>query len=206
VIGRHHRDMHVLMLQTGSAGSSAAAADLARHGYEVVVCHPDGDETCVALAGGRCPLDAAPVDAAVVVRPYAADSALPLEDGVYCAARRGIPLVVAGQPAGHPFGAWASAEEEGTAVGATVDTVLASPLPRLSTIATATLRQALARRGITETPARVEVRRRHGGVAVELIGVDDLAADAKAAASVRVAGAIRAVDPWVRSIDVAVRP
>jgi hypothetical protein len=198
--------MHVLMLQTGSAGSSAAAADLARHGYEVVVCHPDGEETCVALAGGRCPLDAAPVDAAVVVRPYAADAALPLEDGVYCVARRGLPLVVAGQPAGHPFGPWASAEEEGTSVGATVDTVLASPLPHLSTVATATLRHALAQRGITDTPARVEVRRRHGGLAVELIGVDDLAPAAKAAASVRVAGALRAEDPWVRSIDVAVRP
>lgn len=193
------------MLQTGSAGSAAAAEDLARHGYEVVVCHPDGAETCVALAGGRCPLDAAPVDAAVVVRPYAADSALPLEDGVYCAARRGIPLVVAGQPADHPYGPWASAEEEGSSVGATVATVLASPLPHLSVVATATLRRALASRGITDTPARVEVRRRHGGVAVELIGVGDLAGDAKAAASVRVAGAIRAEDTWVRSIDVTVR-
>lgn len=197
--------MHVLMLQTGSAGSSAAAADLARHGYEVVVCHPDGEETCVALAGGRCPLDAAPVDAAVVVRPYAADSALPLEDGVYCVARRGIPLVVAGHPDGHPFGAWTSAAEEGTSVGATVDTILASPLPHLSTIATATLRQALANRGVADTPARAEVRRRHGGLAVELIGVDDLAGAAKAAASVRVAGTLRAEDPWVRSIDVSVR-
>lgn len=198
--------MHVLMPQTGSAGSAAAAADLARHGHTVVVCHPDGESACIAATGGRCPLDTHPIDAAVVVRPYTAPCPLPLEDGVACVARRGIPLVVAGQPAGNPFSAWAYAEEEGTSVGATVDTVVGSPLPHLSTVATATLRHALASRGRTDTPARVEVRRRHGGVLVELIGVEDLAKDAVAACSVRVAGAVRAEDPWVRSIDVSVRP
>jgi hypothetical protein len=198
--------MRVLMNQTGSAGAAAALADLVRHGHDVVTCHPEGDVDCVALTGGRCPLDAFAVDAAVVVRPSAAPHPLPLEDGVACAGRRGLPVVVAGEPAGHPYGRWAAAEEEGTAVGATVDTVLASPLPQLSTTATATLRHALASRGITETPARVEVHRRDGGLAVELIGVDDQDRASKAACSVRVAGALRAADPWVRSIDVAVRP
>jgi hypothetical protein len=198
--------MRVLMNQTGSAGSAAAADDLVRHGHEVVTCHPDGELDCVALAGGRCPLEAFAVDAAVVVRPYAAPCALALEEGVACVARRGIPLVVAGQPDGNPFARRAAAEEEGTAVATTVETVVAAPLPHLSAVATTTLRQALATRGLTDTPARVEVRRRNGGLAVELVGVDDQPPASKAACSVRVAGALRAQDPWVRSIDVTVRP
>lgn len=198
--------MHVLMMQTGSTAARAAADDLVRHGHDIEVCHPDGETACVALTGGRCPLDAAPVDATVVVRPYASPGPLPLEEGVACAARRGIPLVVAGEPAGHPFADWASAEEEGTSVAAAVETVVAAPLSTLSMLATATLRHALASRGITGTSARVEVRRRHGGAFAEILGARDLSSASRAACGVRVAATIRAHDPWVRNIDVAVRP
>jgi hypothetical protein len=197
--------MHVLMIQTGSTAARAAADDLVRHGHGVEVCHPDGEAACVAMTGGRCPLDTAPVDAAVVVRSTPTPCPLPLEDGVACAARRGIPLVVAGEPAGHPFSDWAAAEEEGTSVAATVETVVAAPLPKLSMLATATLRHALATRGITGSSARVEVRRRHGGAFAEILGVGDLSPSSRAACGVRVAAAVRAHDPWVRNIDVAVR-
>ena len=193
------------MIQTGSTAARAAADDLIRNGHEVAVCHPDGEAACVALSGGRCPLDTAPIDAAVVVRSMPSPCPLPLEDGVACAARRGLPLVVAGEPAGHPFTAWASAEEEGTSVAATVETVVAAPLPKLSMLATATLRHALATRGITGSAARVEVRRHHGGAFAEIIGAGDLSRSSRAACSVRVAAAVRAHDPWARNVDVVVR-
>jgi hypothetical protein len=130
---------------------------------------------------------------------------LPLEDGVRCAAQRGLPLVVAGEPASNPFSSWSSAEEEGSDVAATVETVVASALPHLSAVATGTLRAAIAVRDIDEGEARAEVRRRHGGLIAELIHVDQLDRAGVAAAGVRVAGALRATDPWVGSIDVTVR-
>jgi len=196
--------MDVLMTQANSTGAAAAAASLVRRGHNVVVCHPEGQEDCVALSGGRCPLDVCAIDAAVVIRSYRAPG-LPLEDGALCAARRGLPLVVGGDPFGNPFARWTSAEEEGSDVARTVETVVASPLPHLSAVATASLRAALRLRQITGTKARVEVRRRNGGLFVELIDVDELDRGGLAATSVRVAAALRAADPWVRAIDVSRR-
>ena len=190
------------MTQTTAKGAAAAAAELRRHGHHVEVCHPDGAEACVALAGGHCPLDRGTIDAAVVVRPFASERELPLERGVWCAAQRGVPLVVAGQPAGNPFTAWASAEEEGSDVATTVETVAGLPNPRLSAIATHALHASLDGAGLSHANTRVEVRRRHGGVVANLIGVEGATSAQAAMASVRVAGAIRAEDRWVRRVDV----
>jgi len=192
------------MPQTTSMGAAAAAADLEAHGHRVVVCHPDGQAVCVGMAGERCPLDVNHVDAAVVIRSHASLCALPLEDGAMCAARRGIPLVVGGDPAANPFAAWTAAEEEGSRVAETVQTIVAAPSPHLSAVATHALQGALAVRSKDTTGARVEVHRRSGGLHAELLGVRDrLDRAGIAAASVRVAGALRAEDPWVRSVDVS---
>ena len=200
------------MTQTTAAGAAAAAADLRARGHHVEVCHPDGVEVCVALDGGHCPLDRGTIDAAVVVRSYASPGELPLERGAFCAAVRGVPLVVAGDPTDNPFAEWAAAEEDGFEVGRVVETVVGLPLRGLSALATRALRHALEHGGIgiddgadRTSHGRVEVRRRHGGVVAELIGVDDLTPAQRAMASVRVAAAIRAEDRWVRRIDVTVR-
>ena len=192
------------MTQTTAAGAAAAAADLRAHGHHVEVCHPDGAEACVALSGGHCPLDRGTIDAAVVVRAHASPAELALERGARCAATRGVPLIVAGDPDGNPFAEWASAEEDGFDVALAVETVVGLPLPRLSSIATRALHESLER---TELPnhGRVEVRRRHGGVVAHLIGVDGLTAAQRAMVSVRGAAAIRAEDRWVRRIDVTSR-
>ena len=192
------------MTQTTAVGAAAAAEDLRRHGHQVSVCHPDGAEACVALTGGHCPLDRGTIDAAVVVRSYATTGELPLERGAFCAAVRGVPLVVAGDPADNPFAEWASAEEDGFEVALAVETVVGLPLRNLSSVATHALHESFERAGLP-SQGRVEVRRRHGGVVAELFGVEDLTSAQRAMASVRVAGAIRAEDRWVRRIDVSLR-
>lgn len=196
--------MDILLTQTTAVGAAAAAADLRRHGHHVEVCHPDGAEVCVALSGGRCPLDLGTIDAAVVVRSYATPNELPLERGAVCAAIRGVPLIVAGDPADNPYAPWATADEEGFAVARTVETVVGLPLVGLSSVATHALHKATARAGLA-AHGRVEVRRRHGGVVAHLLGVEELTTAQRAMASVRVAAAIRAEDRWVRRIDVSLR-
>src|SRR5688572_17737305 len=109
----HGGPMDVLLTQTTAVGAAAAAADLRRHGHHVEVCHPNGAEVCIALGGGRCPLDRGTVDAAVVVRSHASADELPLERGAVCAAVRGVPLIVAGDPADNPYAPWAAVEEDG---------------------------------------------------------------------------------------------
>lgn len=190
------------MTQTTSRGAAAAADDLRGSGHTVSVCHPDGAEACIAVSGGECPLERGTIDATLVVRTYAARDELPLERGAWCAIQRGVPLIVGGDPVGNPYGAWTAAEDDGSAVARTVETVVRLPLPGLSLIATHALHAALEGAGVPDRRARVEVRRRHGGVVADLIGVVGVTSSEAARVSVRVAGAIRAADRWVRRIDV----
>ena len=186
------------MPQTITEGAAAAAADLQRHGHRVAVCHPDGSDACVALNGGRCPLERGTIDAAVVVRGEM-DA---IERGAWCALQRNVPLVVAGQPADSPFSEWAAAEEEGCEVARTVETVVGLPMPALSRVAALALHAWLVRNDEPVTGRRVEVLRRHGALVAHLLGTAELSSSAAAIAAVRVAGALRAHDPWVRRIDV----
>ena len=190
------------MTQTTSRGAAAAAVDLQDRGHTVSVCHPEGTEACIAVSGGRCPLDRGTIDAALLVRSHADEAELPLERGAWCAIQRGVPLIVGGDPADNPYAAWAAAEDDGSAVALTVETVVAQPLPALSHVATRALHESLERAGVADGCSRVEVRRRHGGVVASIIGVDDVSSAQTARISVRIAGAIRSADPWVRRIDV----
>jgi hypothetical protein len=194
--------MDVLFSHTSTPGAVAAAEDLERRGHRVVVCHPDGGSACVGLTGGVCPLDADAVDAAVAIRPVGAGSSPGLDDGIICAARRGIPVVVGGDPTDNPFGPWTAAEEEGSRIALTVETVVRTPDPGLSLVATHALRVCLERHGLPLGDAHADVRRRDASLDVTLLNVGDADRRTLAAAGVRVAGALRAADQWARRIDV----
>ena len=192
------------MTETMREGAAAAAGDLVARGHRVLLCHPDGAATCVAMAGGRCPLERGGVDAAVVVHDGSSVAAS-LGRGAQCAGRRGIPLVVGGDPANDPYAEWASVEEEGSRVGRAVETVVALPLPMLTNLATRALHAGLEADGLAGRVGRVEVRRRDGGLVAELVGLDaGVTSGQLAMAAVRVAAAIRSVDAWARRIDVTV--
>jgi hypothetical protein len=195
--------MQVLMPESDTAGA-AATARLRDAGHRVVTCHATGERWCVALQGGRCPLDTEPIDIALLVRPSATTDGLPYEDGVVCAAARGIPLVVAGSPHGHPYGPWAAADDEGSDVEKTLQTVMASPMPSLSVTATAALRATLSLADVDPGSSWAPVYRRNGGLLIEIVLGDSVPADTPIeVAAVRIAGAVRAVDPWSKTIDVS---
>jgi hypothetical protein len=193
------------MPESDTRGASAAAANLREASHAVVTCHAAGEQWCIALQGGRCPLDTEPIDIALVVRPSATTDRLPYEEGVVCAAARGIPLVVAGSADGHPYGPWAAADDEGSDVESTLQAVLASPMPSLTVTATAALQASLTLAGVDPGTSWAPVYRRNGGLLIELVLGDSVPADTPIeVAAVRTAGAVRAIDPWSKSIDVSV--
>jgi hypothetical protein len=92
-----------LLLHDSSSDRPFAAA-LEAAGHEVVRCTRLGRVAfpCDGLEG-NCPLDGT-VDLAVVVHDRPTGDISPGEAGVVCALRDGLPLVVAGNGARHPFG------------------------------------------------------------------------------------------------------
>lgn len=110
--------LDVLLLSNGPAALDGVTADLEAAGHRVVRCHPVGTTAawpCVALVGGPCPLEDAGIDVALDVRTAVSSGTSPWEDGVACARRDGVPLVVAGRTAFQPFADHASVVVEGTA-------------------------------------------------------------------------------------------
>lgn len=192
------------MPDCSTPGAVDAARRLREAGHAVLTCYADDENACAALRGERCPLDWQAIDIALLVRSTATTTRLPHEEGVVCAAARNVPLVVAGASDGHPYGAWA-VTDEGSDVETTLKTVMATPLPSQTITATAALRAALTRAGVDPGGSWAPVYRRNGGLVAEIVlGANVPAETATEMAAVRIAGALRAADPWSTAIDVRV--
>lgn len=202
--------MQILMPETSTTGARMAAEALREAGHHVHTCHePDATGfLCRGMHGMPCPLEAIPIDVAVDVRPFPMPMPTLDEDGVRCAARRHIPLVVAGAVAANPFGPWTTVECSTANVVEAVETAVASPLADISARATEVLRGSLERLGVDTPDARVEVRRRAGRLAVRIIargaGTDPELDRALARAAIRVHQEVHELDKWGRGSDVAI--
>jgi len=112
----HAQPVKVLLVESDAHGADDAAARLRRAGHLVERCHEPGLPAfpCNALLrGGACPLEGGDVDVAVVVRSRPWPRPSTLEDGVVCALRRGVPLVVAGRTILNPYEDWAAVVVDG---------------------------------------------------------------------------------------------
>lgn len=190
------------MTDTITAESQQAAEALRAGGHDVVTCHEPGDTgtACSALRGRPCPLEAAAVDVAVTVRTAPVEDRLPLEEGVRCAVRRRVPLVVVGATAKQPYGPWTSVQSEGldaVDVVAAVEDAASRPLAEHGSVAAAAVR-------VAQGEATVSVYRRFGGLRALVEPAGDWTPRQAGAAAVRAAGALRAFDPGARTIDVSV--
>ena len=189
--------MHVLFSETITAASALAAKELTAAGHIVHSCHGPGDlgTVCPALRGGACPLEHSNVDVAVTVRRSNATEAAPIDDGVFCALRRHVPVVVAGETNAHPFARYPHDRVgDPRLLPAAVDAA-AAELRDHTVVATAEARRAAG------PQAFATVRRQHGGLHVTLVNAGPKAART----AVRVAGVVRAFDPYAKSIDVTAR-
>lgn len=90
--------MKVLLVEGAPGAGASAETELTGAGHTVVGCDAaDAWAPCRGLdVVGDCPLDAGDVDVAVVAR--AGGDMVPSERGALCAARRRVPVVLAGDP------------------------------------------------------------------------------------------------------------
>lgn len=191
------------MPETASPQARLVATELEAAGHTIWRCHDEAGPACRAVQGRPCPLEAVPIEVAVTARPWAAPAPLPTEDGILCATRRRLPIVVAGAARGHPFRAVATVEEGSASVAAVIDAVARGVAPDHTAVAADALRQHLPPGHADD--ARVVVRRRAGGgLQVTITTRARVPRAAVLAAAVRVAAAVRAFDPWSPSLDVSI--
>lgn len=170
-------------------------------------CHDRCDPAfpCRALTTGKCPIDDPGIDVAVTVRkPHAVDPT-PTEDGVSCALRASLPVVVATEGE-NPFHEFATAVVAEADVVDECERVLAAPSPRHSSVASAALGDALARQAPPDAagPAPdATVRRDAAGLRVTLTGLDHLDSRTRGMVVTRVVAALRAFDRAAPTIDVS---
>jgi hypothetical protein len=196
--------MRVLVSGSRPESTRSAVDALRDAGHQVVRCHDDGEEPfpCAALRDQRgCPLDLDPVDVVLDVHDSGTSTPSAYEDGVACAARRLLPLVVASDGV-HPYGRWATRE-----IGLDADITLACDEAAEavsvvhSAVAIAAARASLEHAGIDPADARAAVHRRDGRLQVRLtIPAHPQALESMITA--RVVSALRSYDRHTGGIDV----
>jgi hypothetical protein len=203
-----HDTLRVLVVESERGAADDAEGQLAAAGHTVVRCRERGAPAfpCKGVAEGHhCPLDEGVVDVALDIRPRPRSQPAPQEDGVACALRRHVPVVVAGSALLNPYDGYASEVVPTTANLVDVCEKTASAVLREhSRVAARALRICLERRGIHAMPL-VAVRRRHGALLVSVSGATHVDASTKSMASVRMSAALRELDRAARGIDVVFR-
>lgn len=196
--------MDVLVVESEAGAASIAIAQLEAAGHRVERCHQPGTRAfpCAGLETGRCPMEHGAIDVALTVRPRPHPRPSPLEDGVTCALRRRVPVVVAGRTKLNPFSEYGA---KLAGVGDVVDTcerAATGPQPGHEEVASTTLQETLTRAGLAADAARADVRRSGNGLRVTLHLPAQSTNYQRDVASVRVVGALRAYDAHSPRIEV----
>ena len=198
--------MEILIADREAPSAAAVARTLEAHGHVIRGCRDveeSGAAPCAALRGAQCPLDTHPIDAVVKVGPRPTpdprgDSHL--GDGDLCAVRRLIPLVLLDRP-DDTLAPWAATT---AAASEAVERVHEAILPLHTTRALVTARGELRQRGLDDASVDVEVRRRAGGLTVDLFTDGRLGNSDAEGLAVHVVQSVRLFDPWAKSIDASV--
>lgn len=195
--------MRILVTETHAETAVPAARQLIEAGHEVVRCRADDGPAfpCAGLEPGGCPIEGG-IDVALTVRSGPPEQPTAREDGVVCALRRHVPLVVAGPPGPNPYEGWATmCVDEGDLVAA-CEAAAAADVESLSTVARDEAAKALERRGHPADGVDVITRRRAHELKVELALPDAVTDQQADAIAVAVADRLRAVEPTIAIIDV----
>ena len=200
--------MRVLVVESDRGAAAQAVTDLQSAGHRVVRCHENDLPAfpCNALCDkGTCPIESEQgVDVVLDYRgrPYPKPTAL--EDGVSCALRHHIPLVVAGTSALNPYDKWTTAIADEDDVVAVCESAVAMPIERLAEPARAEVRRRLADQPELADQADVIVHRSNGQLdaTISLPGEID---ETDGSLAVAVAGVLRAHDRFASRVNVAVR-
>ncbi|MCX7621593.1 MAG: hypothetical protein N2037_12215 [Acidimicrobiales bacterium] len=196
--------MRVLLLETEPGVAVSEAAQLAAAGHEVAQCRDEAGDSfaCKGLMEGhQCPLEERVVDVAVVAGDVQPGSVA--YDGVRCALRRHVPLVIT-SGTDTPYADFAAAIAAPGDLAAAVETAAAAPLSRHGAAASRSMRSVLEAHGYDPEGADVEVIRRGADLRVTVDTREPVPRAVADILSVRIVGAVRDVDPYARIIDVSV--
>jgi hypothetical protein len=198
--------LNVLVLESDRGAATDAVADLQAAGHNVLRCH-DGEAPafpCRALTDEGCPLRHNIVDVALTVRRRPRSQPAPQEDGVTCALRTHVPLVVAGAATLNPY------EDLATVIGndlvdivSACERAAAAPLRAHTGAALRALTTVFEKNDVGDVTARVVVHRRHGQLHVDVTSPQALPQPVQNIAAVQIIAALRALDPDARGIDVS---
>lgn len=197
--------MDVLVVESEQGVADGAIEQLEQAGHHVHRCHEPGAPAfpCAGLGNDRCPLETGPIDVALTVRSAAGRQPTVLEDGISCALRHRIPVVVAGETALHPFEFFGATSARHDHVVETCERAR-DALPVHGAVARKAVVATLAASEL-HAGADAEVLRRGGRLQVLLLfpaGTPDALTEM---ASVRAVGALRAYDRHAAGIDVECR-
>jgi hypothetical protein len=194
--------MRVLVNESEGGAADRAVELLESQGHQVLRCHEQGDAPfpCAGLRPDHvCPLRDPGIDVAVTVRSYPRSRPALLEDGIACALRARVPVVVAGQTSLNPYEGFGVEVVEGPHVVGAVERLAIAPSPAHSQVATEALLNALRRE---PGDALAVAYRRRSGLRVELEAVPDIERSAVKAAVPKVIAALREYDGDAPRIDV----
>lgn len=196
--------MHVLVMESSPGAAQVTIGDLERAGHQVHRCHETGDRPfpCLGLASGSCPLESQPIDVVVTVRDRPRVQPSPIEDGVVCALRRRLPVVVSGQSLMNPFESLGAVASDGDVVAA-CETVARGPQAGHSERAQAILDEFFELHGYPEGSGEATVRRSDGRLEVRVRVDPSVPQPIRRMAAVRITGGLRIYDPFAAGIDIS---
>jgi hypothetical protein len=201
--------MDVLVVEAEPGAAAPAAARLEAAGHRVHRCHEVGAAAfpCVGLTdAGACPFDGAPIDVALTVRTGAGGAPTAFEDGLRCALRRRLPVVVWGGDPGPLAGVTGTIVAGSGADVVAVCEAAAREASEHARVAGEMLRRTLEKAGIDPRGAAARVSRHEGRLTVLLDVPPGLPARLLDVIAVRVTAALREYDPHAAGIDVKTEP
>lgn len=156
--------MRILCVGTDRHAAGAATDRLRAVGHQVVGCYRDPAGPAFPCRGlersDTCPLDDPDgLDAVLTVRRRPHPHPMPRERGVACALRRGIPLVVAGNPSLNPFEWWTQVTVAGDDVATACEKAATAALEDTANALAAELRRLLDGQIPGDRDVSVEIER-----------------------------------------------
>ena len=199
--------MRVLVVGSVPVSAQSATDELEAAGHEVLRCHEEAGPAfpCAALAEGRrCPLEGEPIDVVLDVHDARTMAPSAYEDGVACAIRQHVPVVVVADGK-HPYERWSTRHVSSEAdVVWTCEAAAGSPLPEHSELASRVAVESLERAGIPPRGASATVHRERGSLKVMLSLPPAHPEGLEQMVVARVITALRRHDRAARGVDVTI--
>jgi hypothetical protein len=199
--------LDVLLIESRPGTAELGVAELTEAGHRVHRCYDAGARSfpCRGLTGEGCPLDDG-VDVAFLARGHVMPRPTPLEHGVSCAIRAGVPIVEQGPDVLDPYSPWVVARvDRGDDVAAACEAAAAAafdPLREAIRLRTARL---LAGAGIDPVAVRCQIEADGPALVIRLDLPTAVSRGVEQALAVRVLDAVRTTPRTYGRIDVEVR-